>query len=90
MKGTACSNSESFTRGKKFPKDCQYVGFDFDLVKTTYSTLVSIEHVTKTKGKYLERIFQFLRQSFNVICLGSMKISVSKSLCYVRRDESPT
>ena len=60
------------------------------LVKTTYSTLVSIEHVTKTKGKYLERIFQFLRQSFKVICLGSMKISVSKSLCYVRRDESPT
>ena len=28
------SNSGSFTRRKKFPKDCHYVGFNFDLIKT--------------------------------------------------------
>ena len=28
------SNSGSFTRRKKFSKDCHYVGFNFDLIKT--------------------------------------------------------
>ena len=46
--------------------------------------LVSLEHVTKAKGKYLERIFQFLRQSFYVICLGSMTVGGPNS-----RSQSP-
>ena len=58
--------------------------------KKTYSALISTEQVTNTKDKNLEQIFLILRQSFHVICLESMKISVTKTLCQVKRDKSPT
>ena len=62
----------------------------FGKKKNTYSALISTEQVTNTKDKNLEQIFLILRQSFHVICLGSMKISVTKILCQVKRNKSPT